>query len=105
MKLTNKGRVQTMLDALKDDKNHNWDGKWRIVVFDIPEKNRTIRELFRNRLKEWNFVRWQRSVWVSKSSVTEVLREYIKFLGIADWVLVFESDNVGTIPFYGDRSK
>jgi DNA-binding HxlR family transcriptional regulator len=34
----------------------NWDGKWRIIIFDIPEKQRKIRRILRGKLKEWGFV-------------------------------------------------
>src|SRR3989344_1255257 len=41
-----------------------WDGKWRFVVFDIPEKHRAVRKLFRWRLRHMDFFRVQQSVWV-----------------------------------------
>ncbi len=41
-----------------------WDGKWRMLVFDIEEESRHERNLLRNELKEQGFVRLQNSVWV-----------------------------------------
>ena len=70
-----------------------WDGKYRIVIWDIPEKQRRIRDLFRRKLKEWNFVNWQKSVWVSKRNVTEKLRKLIRDLEVEGWVAVIESDD------------
>lgn len=77
--------------VLNQDK---WDGKWRIVIFDIPETHRKSRGLLRSRLKLWQFEPWQKSVWASKKNVTIPLREFIKELKIEKWVRVFESDNV-----------
>ena len=41
-----------------------WDGKWRVVIFDIREKRRGVRDKFRNLLVEIGFYRLQNSVWV-----------------------------------------
>jgi DNA-binding transcriptional regulator PaaX len=41
-----------------------WDGKWRIVLFDVPEQKRPIRDYLRNVLKRHGFVEFQRSMWV-----------------------------------------
>ena len=41
-----------------------WDGKWRIIIFDIKEKRRRIRERLRTLLFGAGFVRLQDSVWV-----------------------------------------
>ena len=41
-----------------------WDGKWRIVVFDIREKRRTARARLRLLLQSAGFLRLQDSVWI-----------------------------------------
>lgn len=41
-----------------------WDGKWRILVFDINERRRRIRDQLRRLLQGRGFVRMQDSVWV-----------------------------------------
>jgi len=40
-----------------------WDGKWRIVIFDIPNKRNAGREALRNKIKELDFYQLQKSVW------------------------------------------
>ncbi len=92
-KLTEVGRDFLLLDKAEDQ--IEWDGKWRIVIFDIPENKRAVRNILRGRLKLWGFKRWQQSVWASKKNITQKLRKLIKELNIEDWVLVIESDNVG----------
>lgn len=92
-KLTELGREFVLLNKPEDE--IEWDGKWRIVVFDIPETKKLIREVLRGRLKVWGFKKWQKSVWASKKNITDKLRHLIKDLGIEDWVLVIESENVG----------
>lgn len=91
------GRVIYKLTSFgKETLGHDykpWDGKWRIVIFDIPEKKRAIRDLLRRRLKDWEFKAWQRSVWITKRDITANLRKLIDDLDIEQWVAVVESDD------------
>lgn len=73
--------------------NEKWDGKYRVVIWDIPERNKRIRNLLRRRLKEWGFTSVQRSVWISKKNVTRQFRKLIEELGIEKWVVVFETED------------
>lgn len=41
-----------------------WDGKWRVLVFDMTEKRRRTRDQLRRLLRGQGFVRLQDSVWV-----------------------------------------
>lgn len=41
-----------------------WDGKWRVVSFDIKEKRKRVRELLRTTLQSIGFVHLHHSVWV-----------------------------------------
>lgn len=54
---------------------------------------RVVRNLFRRRLKDWEFRNWQRSVWITKKNVTQKLRELISDLEIDQWVAVVESND------------
>ncbi len=44
---------------------NKWDKKWRLVLFDIPEKNRLTRDKLRKSLKRFGFKNLQRSAWIS----------------------------------------
>lgn len=74
-------------------KDEAWDGKYRIIIWDIPEKKRVIRNLFRRRLKEWGFKNLQRSVWISKKNATDKLRKLISDLDLEKWIIVIESED------------
>ena len=45
-------------------KPQKWDGKWRIIIFDIKERRKGLREKVRLTLRHIGFVRLQDSVWV-----------------------------------------
>lgn len=41
------------------------DGFWKLVIFDIPEKQRQIRNVLRAKLISLGFKKWQNSIWIS----------------------------------------
>ena len=60
--LTNKGKLR--YESLRERKNKRWDGKWRIVSFDVYEKNRKKRDLLRRELQAYGFQMMHQSMWV-----------------------------------------
>ncbi|MBI4175486.1 CRISPR-associated endonuclease Cas2 [Candidatus Berkelbacteria bacterium] len=50
-----------------------WDRKWRLVIFDIPEKHRLARDVFRKRLQTVGFYHIQRSVFIYPFEVGELV--------------------------------
>lgn len=93
IKLTDQGKSQAIWEKMRH-LSAVWDGKWRIVAFDIPQVYTLTRNVFRRRLRELGFKQLQKSVWISKTDCTELLRKYVKDLGIAKWVSVLEAENV-----------
>lgn len=81
--LTTKGEKEAFFCYLKEGKNitnkpkHKWDGKWRIIFFDIPEKKRRYRDELRSMLKVLGFKEFQKSIWVSPYKVPEFLKEIL----------------------------
>ena len=51
-----------------------WDRKWRLVMFDIPERHRKAREALRRKLKDMNFLRLQHSIWVTPYPCEDEIR-------------------------------
>jgi len=52
---------------------HKWKKKWHLLVFDILEKKRHIREKIRRALVSFGFYRLQDSVWVYPYECEEIL--------------------------------
>lgn len=45
-------------------KKRRWDKRWRMVMFDIPERRRKVRDSLRFTLGEYGFIRLQDSAWI-----------------------------------------
>ncbi len=67
------------IDELHIKRPKKWDGKWRVVVFDIPNATRITRDALRGKLIELGFYRVQQSIWIfpydCKKEIT-LLREF-----------------------------
>jgi phenylacetic acid degradation operon negative regulatory protein len=76
---------------------HNWDRKWRIILFDIPESQRTVRQMFRLKLLDFGARMLQSSVWISPyPSVTGKFSQIIEAYNFSHAVHFFEAVAVGT---------
>lgn len=67
VRITETGRMRALrykLDEMQIKKPKVWDKRWRLVIFDIPEKHKRMREIFRDHLKIMGFYMLQKSVWV-----------------------------------------
>ena len=71
----------------KKDKKYRWDGRWRGIIFDIPELNRRDRSFLRKELHWMGFKELQKSVWVVPYNIEEELRALLKL-----WKLNFHGD-------------
>ncbi|OGN00023.1 MAG: CRISPR-associated endonuclease Cas2 [Candidatus Yanofskybacteria bacterium RIFCSPHIGHO2_02_FULL_41_29] len=52
------------LDNLKIEPMEKWDSKWRVVIFDIPDKKKSAREALRRKLENMGFYKLQKSVFI-----------------------------------------
>lgn len=66
--ITEKGSRMLALDpealAVMNQKKRKWDGRWRVVLFDISERRKNTRDRLRQFMSDAGFVRLQDSVWV-----------------------------------------
>lgn len=71
-----------------------WDGKWRILMFDIPESERNTRIWFRAQLVRLGYKTVQHSIFISKNPLPQFLLEEMGVRNILQYVRVMV---VGTI--------
>lgn len=69
-----------------------WDSKWRVVIFDIPKKHSSDRDVLRNRLIKLGFQKVQESVYVYPFECTEVIENISSRLSILQYVLIMVSE-------------
>jgi len=62
--LGRKRRLEYKWENLMIDKPKEWDGKWRILMFDIPEDAKLVRDSLRIKLRRIGFIQFQHSVWL-----------------------------------------
>jgi len=81
--------VREMRSAFRDkNEKEKWDGKWRIVIFDIKESRRAKRDELRSLLIRTGFIKLQESVWVFPYRCDEVIA-LLKFHLTLGWDLVY----------------
>lgn len=72
----------------------HWDGKWRIIVFDIPEKQRRVRKAFQDKLRALGFYQLQKSVWVHPHHCHDEIDFLVKFLSADRNIAYLETDSL-----------
>jgi len=63
-----------------------WDGKYRLVIFDIPEQKKKVRNWLREELYLLEYDQLQKSVFVGKHPLTSEIIGDIGRLGIREYV-------------------
>ncbi len=81
--------------SLYQERRKGWDGKWRVVFFDIPEAQRSFRDGLRLELKKLGFGMWQRSVWITPFDITKELSSYLQKQDLSSVVQILVGERVG----------
>jgi predicted transcriptional regulator len=64
------------------------DKKWLMVIFDIPEKKKKIREIFREYLKNLGYQKFQKSIWICPYEVLKETQELIRKYSLERYVRI-----------------
>lgn len=72
-----------------------WDGKWRVVLFDIPSEFNRQRNNFRVKLYNMGFYMLQKSVFVFPFPCDEEVARICEHFRISDYVNVIVADSLG----------
>ena len=67
LRITAEGRSaleRAQKKAIAIQYKQRWDQRWRMVIFDVPEKRRSTRDRLRATVQSLGFLRVQDSVWV-----------------------------------------
>lgn len=97
--ITKKGFVRALtyeVESMSLNKPKKWDGRWRVVIFDIPKKYGRVRDLFRMRLIQLGLYQLQESVYVSPYpcfNEVEFLRELYGVSFTVQYLLVVKLED------------
>ena len=95
--LTENGKKKVLtyqLDEMRIKKPEKWDRKWRVVLFDIPEDRKKIREALRYHLKNLEFYEFQKSVFVHPYDCKNEIDYLIEFYDIRKFVRFILADEI-----------
>jgi predicted transcriptional regulator/CRISPR/Cas system-associated endoribonuclease Cas2 len=84
IELTEKGieRLESLtMIELNINRPDTWDKKWRIVMFDIPEKEKNLRNIIRGKLYRLGFRQVQKSVFVYPFECTKEINMICEYYG------------------------
>lgn len=94
IRLGEKGKMRWLQYQFNDmelKSSRRWDKKWRIVLFDIPESKKHIRDALRKKLKNLGFLEFQKSVFIYPYPCQDEINFIINFFDIEDCVYYLEA--------------
>ena len=65
------------------------DGKWVMLIFDMPAKNKRARNLLRSVLLNLGYKLFQQSVWISPYDISEKTEKLLQFYSLDNYVKIF----------------
>lgn len=75
------------LDDLRIKKPAIWDGKWRLVIFDIPNFQKRARDALHMQLENLGFYSLQKSVFTYPYSCEDQIDFIGKIFGVREYIL------------------
>lgn len=102
VKLTKKGYTKYLKFKLEELslKGKKWDGKWRIVIYDISKFKRNQQTAFRYILKYINFLLLQKSVYLTPYPCEEQITYLREYFGIGEEVILIRADKIENEEIY-----
>ena len=97
VKITKNGEAKIrefIFSSLGIEKPKTWDGKWRVVIFDIPENFSSARNALRLKLKSLGFYQLQKSVFVFPYPVEDEILFVSALFGVEQYVDILVADSV-----------
>jgi len=82
------------LENIKINRPKKWDGYWRVVIFDVPEKNKKARRALNFKLNNMEFFPLQKSVFVCPFECKDEIDFVTEFFGIKKYVRFVLAKNI-----------
>lgn len=96
-RLSQKGKEKIrkfVFDELSINSPKEWDKKWRLIIFDIPETRKKERNAFRKKIQELGFYQCQKSAWIHPFPCLEEIEFVKNVFNINPFVKLFLVDEM-----------
>ncbi len=70
------------------------DGVWKMVIFDIPEKQRQVRNILRAKLISLGFKKWQNSIWISPYTLAAEIETELNELAAQYFIRLIKTKDI-----------
>lgn len=97
IKLKKEGKLKALkyqIDEMEIKKPKKWDKKWRIVMFDIPENKRAVRNILKAKLDDLGFKQIQKSIYVYPFPCEDEIEFIATVYGVQKNVQIFRADKI-----------
>ena len=81
-------------EEVRPAKQKKWDQKWRIIMFDVWERRRKVRDELRETLKEIGFIKVQNSAWAYPYPCEKLLVFLRTHLKLGHGILYIVADEI-----------
>ena len=117
--ITKKGGVETVVitplgkirakqysvEQARPPKPARWDGKWRLVMFDIPEKKRSARDALRFAFREMGLIQIQKSIFIYPYPCQKEVDFIAKYFQIRKGIIYATADKLDNEPHLKKKYK
>jgi len=97
VRITTKGKSKLRsfaIDVIKIQKPRQWDGKWHVVMFDLPVRFNKARNSLRFKLKQLGFVQLQKSVWIYPYPCLDEILFIGDYYKVGRYIQILEVTNI-----------
>ncbi len=91
--ITQKGEnklQEILIDEVVIQSQKKWDGKWRLVIYDLPIRFKKARNAFRWKLKDLGFFQFQKSAWIYPYTCEKEILFVADFFGVRQHIEILE---------------
>ncbi|RLC59083.1 MAG: phenylacetic acid degradation operon negative regulatory protein PaaX [Chloroflexota bacterium] len=72
-----------------------WDGRWTVVTYSIPEKHRRRRDMLRRSLGSWGFGALAPGTWISPRPLSPEAESRLRDLDVWEYLEIFRAEHLG----------
>lgn len=94
LELTGEGELEFLVSQAYMPRPDTWDGKWRMVMFDIPEDVRGQRNKLRQLLRRYGYKALQGSVFVYPYPLSRAAIEFLEKSKLMDYIRIMRIDEM-----------